>query len=326
MENETAISLSARGSATSATPVPECFIRETGLRVKDILDFQRVGVLALRNVIDADELSAIQHSGGDLIDWAWQTGLHEDVVWTAEPGGPDAVPTRIEYPVDKSPAIQMLAGHPLLLATAEALVGPNLIPTWDSLVFKTDTWAPRLAWHRDDETYQAPAAVVGSGRVIDMGIYLDPAPEANCVWCIPGSNYWSSERAGRTMDRLNASEWDTDGAVPALMRPGDVLIHNILTLHAAPAVRRASRRVIYFEYRPAELEWDLGPHNREYVGLKQRVLLSCIALRAAHFDDERPFEYRPAEAMRHWDNGGELTTYRYPHKRYWTGPTYGGQS
>jgi phytanoyl-CoA hydroxylase len=309
-------------TASQVASVPECFIRETGLRVQDIREFRRVGVLALRNVIDSDELGSIQHAGSDLINWAWRTGPHEDIVWTDEPGLPDAVPIRIEYPVDKSPAIRILAGHPLLLAAAEALVGPNLIPTWDSLVFKTDEWAPRLAWHRDGEMYQAPAAVIGSGRVIDVGIYLDSAPEDNCVWCIPGSNYWSQERAQETMARLNASEWDTVGAVPAVMSPGDVLIHNILTLHAAPAVRRARRRVIYFEYRPAELEWELGPHNREYVALKQKVMLSCIAQRTAHFGDEQTFEYCPADAMRHWDDRAELATYRYPHGRFWTWPTY----
>ena len=307
----------------TAVSVPECHIRQTGLRLEDIQAFRRHGVLALRNVLEPAELATVQAAGAELIDWAWGAGLHEDVVWTDEPGRPDAVPIRIEYPVDKSASIRVLAGHPLLLAVAEALVGPNLIPTWDSLVFKTDVWAPRLAWHRDGEMYQAPAAVIGSGRVIDVGIYLDPAPEDNCVWCIPGSNYWSQELAKETMDRLNASEWDATGAVPAVMRPGDVLIHNILTLHAAPAVQRARRRVVYFEYRPAELEWELGPHNREYVGLKQRVLLSCLAQRAASLPDEGAFRYHPADAMRHWeDSTGDLPTHRYPHRAYWTWPTY----
>jgi phytanoyl-CoA hydroxylase len=81
--------------------------------------------------------------------------------------------------------------------------------------------------------------------------------------------------------------------------------------------------VVYFEYRPAELEWELGPHNREYVGLKQRVLLSCLAQRAASFPGERPFQYRPVDAMRHWDEGiGDPPTYRHPHRAYWTWPTY----
>jgi phytanoyl-CoA hydroxylase len=305
------------------SPVPECFVRETGLRLADVQAFRRAGVLALRNVIDPGELATVRRAADELIEWAWRTGPHEDVVWTHEPGTPDAVPIRIEYPVDKSAPVRVLAGHPLLLEIAEALVGPNLIPTWDSMVFKTDVWAPRLAWHRDGEMYQSPAAVIGAGRVIDVGIYLDPAPADNCVWCIPGSNYWSQERAQETMTRLNAAEWDTTGAVPAVMNPGDVLIHNILTLHAAPAVRGARRRVIYFEYRPGELEWDLGPHNREYLGLKQGVLHACLAERAAAgLDDERRYRYRPAEAMRLWRGTGRPDTFRYPHREYWTWPTY----
>lgn len=311
-----------RRSVSDRPAVPECFIRDTGLRVDDIQAFRRCGVLALRNLIEPGELATLQDAAAGLIDWATRTGLHEDVVWTDEPGVPGAVPIRVEYPVHKSLPVRLLAGHPLLLAVADALTGPNLIPTWDSLVFKTDEWAPRLAWHRDGEMYPSAAALIGSGRVIDVGIYLDPAPVDNCVWCIPGSNYWSQERAVAVMDNLNASEWDTSGAVPAVMRPGDALVHNILTVHAAPAVRRSRRRVVYFEYRPAELEWDCGPHNREYVGLKQQVLLSTLALRAAEVTDEQPFEYRPAEAMRQWSGTGEITGYRYPHRQYWTWLTY----
>jgi phytanoyl-CoA hydroxylase len=313
---------SDQGVARDLSAVPECLIRETGLRVEDIQAFRRSGVLALRNLIDPRELDSLRRAGSELIDWAIRTGSHEDVVWTDNPDVPGAVPIRVEYPVDKSVPARLLAGHPVLLSVAEALVGPNLIPTWDSLVFKTDEWAPRLAWHRDGEMYPSAAALIGCGRVIDVGIYLDPAPEDNCVWCIPGSNYWAQERAEEVMAQLNASEWDATGAVPAVMRPGDALVHNILTVHAAPAVRRSRRRVVYFEYRPAELEWDFGPHSREYVGLKQWVLLSTIALRSARVPGEQPFEYRPAKAMRQWADTGELTSYRYPHRQYWTWPTY----
>jgi phytanoyl-CoA hydroxylase len=302
--------------------IPECHLRQTGLRLEDVRAFRREGVLALRGLLDPDELGALRDAAATLIDWAWSTGTHPDVVWTRDPTDPAAAPIRIEYPVDKSVPMRLLAGHPLLLEVAEALVGPNLVPTWDSMVFKTEAGAPRLAWHRDGEMYPAPTSVTGGGRVIDVGVYLDPAPEGNCVWAIPGSNYWSDERVTATADRLNASAWDTTGAVPAPMRPGDVLVHNILTLHAAPAVTGARRRVVYFEYRPAEVEWHLGPHDHAYVGRKQQVLRACVRQRARERPEERPFQYRPAQAMRHWDDHAELTTYRFPHQDHWTWSTY----
>jgi hypothetical protein len=274
-------------------------------------------VLALRGLLEQDELRGVQDAATELIDDCLQTRSKHDVIWTLEPTDPAAAPTRIEYVVDKSERMARLAAHPLLLQVMEMLVGPNLIPTWDSMVFKTVAGAPRLAWHRDGEMYANAVGVAGMGRVIDAGIYLDPAPGNNCVWCIPGSNYWDDQRIAETAARLNATEWDTTGAVPAIMQPGDVLLHNILTLHGAPAVTGSQRRVVYFEYRPAEVEWQLGPHVPEYVGLKQQVLLSCLALRQAKAENEEPFAYEPANAFRHWVGLPELTTYRFPHERYW---------
>src|SRR5690348_12556318 len=46
-------------------------------------------------------------------------------------------PFRIEYPIQKSVACQILMGHPLVLKAIERLLGTtSYIPTWDSFVFK----------------------------------------------------------------------------------------------------------------------------------------------------------------------------------------------
>lgn len=310
---------STEGSRIAGCAVPECHIRRTGLRAEHVAAFRRQGVLALRGLLGEAELADVRQAAGELIDDVWRTRSVRDVIWTLEPDHPEAAPVRIEYPMDKSVVIARLAGHPLLLAVMEQLVGPNLIPTWDSMVFKTEAGAPRLAWHRDGQMYRNAVGVTGGGRVIDAGIYLDPAPEDNCVWCIPQSNYWSEDRIASTADRLNATDWDTTGAVPAVMAPGDVLLHNILTLHGAPAVQGAVRRVVYFEYRPAEVEYELGPHTPEYVGLKQQVLRSCLELRSAArpAPDELPFDYRPVEAYRLWKGLPDTDSLRFAHEDYW---------
>ncbi|MFJ6696937.1 phytanoyl-CoA dioxygenase family protein [Streptomyces sp. NPDC091272] len=299
--------------------VPECRIRETGLLPEHVTAFRRQGVLAVRGLLDPAELQSVQEAAGGLIDDAWRTRSMHDTIWTLEPDDPDAAPVRIEYVMDKSPVLARLAGHPLLLRAMETLVGPNVIPTWDSMVFKTTAGAPRLPWHRDGQMYPEAVAVTGGGRVIDVGIYLDPAPEDNCVWAVPQSNYWPDERFTETAARLNATEWDTTGAVPAVMEPGDALLHNILTLHGAPAVVGKQRRVVYYEYRPGEVEHHLGPHVPAYVGLKQQVLRACLEQRAASaaHRDEEPFDYRPVEQYRLWDESPEISGLRFPHEEYW---------
>lgn len=299
--------------------IPECRIRETGLRLEDVRAFQRDGVLILRDVLDPAELAALDESASALIDWAWTTGIHPDITWSDEPGRPAAAPTRIEYVVDKSRPILELTGNPVLLGAMEAIVGPNLVPTWDSMVFKVEQGAPGIEWHRDGKMYDSAVAVTGPGRVVDVGIYLDPATPDNGVWAIPGSNYWSEDKAAAALAELNANGWTTGDGVPTRLAPGDILLHNILTLHGAPPVQGSRRRVVYFEYRPAEIEYYLGPHTHEYLGIKQKVLLEGIEARGNSKigQGERAFDYNPAEAMRFWDDA-PLTTLRFPHREHWS--------
>jgi phytanoyl-CoA hydroxylase len=309
----------------SSSAVPECNLREEGLQVSHINALRRHGVLALRNVLDQRELAALQQAADELIEWAWRTGEHPDMLWKIPPGSDGIAPIRIEYVIDKSDAVRLLAGHPLLLRVAEALVGPNMIPTWDSMVFKTNRGAPRVAWHRDAPIYEDPMPLVGGGRIVNLGTYLNPATQETCIWYVPGSNYWSDEKIATAMEQRNAAEWDVEEAIPALMEPGDVLVHDIMTLHGAPAVTDKQRRAIYFEYRPGEIEWQLGPHNREYIALKQQVLCACIAARteSAWGVGEEPFDYQPAADYRLWEGRPGLITYRYPHGEYWVGPATG---
>ena len=69
--------------------------------------------------------------------------------------------------------------------------------------------------------------------------------------------------------------------MPIPVNPGDVLFHSILVLHGSPAAQSQLRRVLYYEFRPGEVEREQGPHNPEYIPTKQKVLLSCLRQRAA---------------------------------------------
>ena len=68
---------------------------------------------------------------------------------------------------------------------------------------------------------------------------------------------------------------------------GDVLFHSILVLHGSPAARSQLRRVVYYEFRPAEVEQAHGPHVPQYIPTKQKVLLACLRHRA-----ERAFKVK----------------------------------
>ena len=58
------------------------------------------------------------------------------------------------------------------------------------------------------------------------------------------------------------------------VNPGDVLFHNVLVLHGSPPAQTKLRRVLYYEFRPGEVEREFGPHTPEYGPLKQQILIA----------------------------------------------------
>lgn len=109
--------------------------------------------------------------------------------------------------------------------------------------------------------------------------------------------------------------------MPILTQPGDVLFHNILTLHGSGPARSWFRRVLYYEFRAAETERRVGPHHPRYIALKQRALLGSLRTRQPlpYAAAEKPFVYRPTRGFAPVVPADEdaPTTYRFPHNEYW---------
>jgi phytanoyl-CoA hydroxylase len=273
--------------------------------------FHDNGYLILRGVLDERELSALRRATDELIGQG-TSGANDDPDFAYGKGLATGAPVlkRVEYVIDKKDACKALLGHPFILRSVEKLMGPDLIPTWDSMVIKMPGEGIVVPWHRD-----AGTECVGDVPIFNVDFYLDEADRNTCVWVIPGSHLWEPDRikdwiAARPAGDVPVDEFVPDGAVPAMMQPGDVMFHNILVLHGSPSNRGDKlRRVIYYEFRAAHVEKALGPHIPEYIPLKQNVLNACIQRRAKLLPDEEPY-LAPAPH-------DQPSTYRYAHGDYW---------
>ena len=180
------------------------------------------------------------------------------------------VPFRIEYPLAKSHACVQLMGHAFILRCMEQLLETkDFIPTWDSLVFKMEGEGVPIRWHRD-----ASAESVGFDTpAIDVGFYLDDANEelGNCLWAVPGSQKWPDFLAGQLGLHLTKDGFNRNGSVPIPVKPGDVILHNILVLHGSSSSSSPLRRTVYYEYRSIPHELKYGPHQPKYIPPKQRT-------------------------------------------------------
>ncbi len=284
--------------------------------------FNENGYFALKEVLLHEELNRLQNETMRLIENASQF-QSPDYMYSAGHRSGSNVLQRIEYVIEKSDACKNLLGHPFILESVEKLIGPDFIPTWDSMVIKMPDEGIAVPWHRD-----AGTDCVGDAPIFNVDFYLDDADENTCVWVMPGSHLWSERQtaewlAERRSHGVTRDDFIPEGAVPAFMKPGDVLLHNILVLHGSPANEGGKlRRVIYYEFRAAHVEESLGPHLPEYIPLKQKMLMACIRHRlAAPYIStlEEAFVYAPPApynraALLPDEN---IPTYRYPHSDFW---------
>ncbi|WP_127580085.1 phytanoyl-CoA dioxygenase family protein [Paenibacillus koleovorans] len=270
------------------------------------------GFLVVRGVLRGEELDTIQRDMLGLIE-ARESGNPTDYMYGKGVKSGKDVLRRIEYVIDKCDSMKVLLGHPFILRSVELLQGRNFIPTWDSMVLKMPDEGVIVPWHRDGETELSNP---DDSPIFNVDFYLDDADLSTCLWVIPGSNGWSPEEVKARCARPG---FDTSDAVPVPMQAGDVILHHVKVLHGSPSGDgNPLRRTVYYEFRPGEVEYEHGPHTREYLPLKQQVLLHCLDRRreASYAAGERPFEYRP-DGRFAVSAKQPIGTYRYPHGEYW---------
>lgn len=265
----------------------------------------------IRGLLGGTELRALQADTLRLVETAAQGSVDPDFKYREHELTGESVPYRIEYVVAKTASCKALLGHPFVLRAVEQLQDRFFIPTWDSMVFKQAGAGAAVAWHRD-----ASMEYVADRPIFNVDIYLDPSDRTNCLWALPGSQEWSDRDATRAVEELSRGGFRTEGATPLELAPGDVLLHNILTVHGSPPAQSGLRRVIYLEFRPIDVELALGPHVPEYVPLKQRVLLAALAerARAPYAAGEERFVYRAAPTT---PASAAAIEWRVPHEQYW---------
>lgn len=276
--------------------------------------FLENGFLVIKNVLRGEELATVQAEMMKQVEIG-AAGAHDDpdYLYRKNKQSGNQVFSRVEYVIDKSDPMKALLGHPFILRSVEKLQGSNFIPTWDSMVLKMPNEGTIVPWHRDAEP---PYGCTDPRPIFNVDFYLDAADIQTCLWVIPGSNHWDREAA----DRRNAREgFDTSDAIPVLMEPGDVILHDIKVLHGSPEGKgNALRRTVYYEFRPGEVEAEFGPHTLQYLTLKQELLLDCLERRkrTAYGAQEEPYEYRPSGALA-MHAPRKPDTFRYAHQSYW---------
>ena len=217
------------------------------LTTDQIRSFDTDGYLHLRKWIPEDLLRQLQQAA----DAAIQKGLREfhdacldSRVCIVLSGASPFVIRINDLVFDPNPVFMDLLGSPYITEVAESLAGHHCLPTYEALVIKNKGDDQMIEWHRDLEQER-------TGRLLTVGVYLDESVRGNGALRIIPASQNSPDDVCELREKLEAGQVS---AVEIETEPGDVLIHDVMALHASGALTdQVLRRTIYFEFRPEAL-------------------------------------------------------------------------
>lgn len=283
------------------------------LTAAQIAFFDANGYLVLPNWIPADLIARLQAASAG---WIAAGRRHtpatagDDYNFARRPDGPELF--RVNYLHSKGHAASLeLLGAPQVLAVAESLCGPHFVPTYESLVFKQEGDGEQIPWHQD------AVQPTNAYRIFNFGLYLDPSRRgAGALRVIPGT-----QAARQDICALNDTYgWDHPDAVEVEMRPGDVLLHNVMVVHGSPQVLgRQLRRTIYYEFRPAEEILADGPWDAGWIERRMRLVPLGLAAHRSAYPERPQFTWRAEQRFRPLPLGDAAIELKVAHEVHMSG-------
>jgi ectoine hydroxylase-related dioxygenase (phytanoyl-CoA dioxygenase family) len=304
IENITATYTDERWPAPEASPTTPYHLSPEQIRF-----FDENGYLVLRGWIPPELLARLQDAGD-----AWiRDGLEQDGAEDFKFRTVDGTRTmfRVDYVHNKGQSSSLeLLGSPQVLAVAESLCGPNLVPTYESMVFKNEGKGVAIEWHQD-------ACHPGKYRIFNFDVYLDASEVGSgALKVVPRSN----QRRQDICEIAADFGWEPPGAIDVPMQPGDVLLHDVMVVHGSEATDgKALRRTIYYEFRASEEIIEEGPWDRDWIDRRLRLIPLALRRHAEAFPNVDQFSWNVAPSFRPDVSDDEDAELRIAHPAHMAG-------
>lgn len=274
-----------------ARDTPSVRSRPYHLTADQISRFDQDGYLVLKNRIPAPLLARLQAAAdGWIADGRAVNPTGDDAgdYHYAQRGGQQRM-FRVDYLHSKGRSASLeLLGSPAVLGIAESLAGPNVVPTYESLVFKDEGDGAPIDWHQD-------AVHPRTHRIFNIDVYLDASRAGEgALRVAPGSHL-------APVDVCQLQEeygWDAPGVIQVELEPGDVLVHDVMIVHGSEAVQgNRLRRTIYYEFRAAEQIAAEGPWDSEWVDRRLRLVPVALREHARRNADQAQFAWNISSGL-----------------------------
>jgi ectoine hydroxylase-related dioxygenase (phytanoyl-CoA dioxygenase family) len=145
--------------------------------------------------------------------------------------------------------LDRLVRHPAILDAVESLLGPDLL-VWNSGFLVKGPHDPSfVSWHQDSTYWGLEPLAVASAWLA----FSDSTPENGCVHCLAGSHrlaqmpHRDTHAKDNMLSRGQAVDLDFDeaSAVPLNLRPGEMSLHHVRTIHGSRPNRSDTYRIGY---------------------------------------------------------------------------------
>ncbi|MFC4783364.1 phytanoyl-CoA dioxygenase family protein [Nocardioides sp. MAHUQ-72] len=268
--------------------------------------FDQQGFLVLEQRIPAPLLERLQRAAEGWVADGSDPDRERpgDWLYASRPSG--QVMYRVDYLHDKGRAASLeLLGSPEVLGIAESLAGPDFVPTYESMVFKSAGDGAPIPWHQD-------AVHARRHRIFNVGVYLDASVSGRgALRVVPGSQRLGAD----TCALADEHGWDMPGAVEVELQPGDVLVHDDMIIHGSPpAVANELRRTVYLEFRSVRSIAEDGPWTLDWARARMRLIPLALAEHARWAPPEDRYSWRASEELRPDPLGDADTELRVVHE------------
>ena len=187
--------------------------------------------------------------------------------------------------------IQLLLGHPWLLAAVSDLVGGvPFAPSTETLLFKLPCQGFGHRWHQDPPAIRRFPSVMA-------GAYLDPSrAESGAMRVLPRSHLSGFHGTEDWVFALTGGPYGKRAEVRVIeAEPGDVVFHATSVVHGSPWSNAPElRRTVYFQfdhYEDVRLQAPEFWTRKGYLAGQAR-LQEAIRARRAAYPGETPFPAR----------------------------------
>ncbi len=229
-----------------------------------VKEFDEQGYLLLKQWVPTDFVSNVCKSAETALDnltqKPWNQCNNNEMSLTWKGGqhyiGAMIYPHRHMYPTSLN-----LLGSPWVLGVAESLCGKGSMSTYTALIAKHREAGEWFNWHQDMVHDR-------SSRIIVITVFLSEAHAAgDALTVIPKTQHVFQE----IPELINETDAVTK-AVPLGVMPGDVTVHDVMTVHWSKALELVDRRLaLTFEFRSPEHITSNNVFSKKWISAREEL-------------------------------------------------------